>query len=125
MRYCVAHRYRERTNIMKKRRKRRIAPIIILVLVVLIVGAASVIGYGILSAGKGSKNKTEKSTEQTAENTKKHSSDDDKNSPDDYDYSLSESDSPYLIKVNRAANCVTVYSKDADGHYTVPIKAIV
>lgn len=110
---------------MKKRRKRRIAPIIILVLVVLIVGAASVIGYGILSAGKGSKNKTEKNTEQTAENTKKHSSDDDQNSPDDYDYSLSDSDSPYLIKVNRAANCVTVYSKDADGHYTVPIKAIV
>ncbi len=31
---------------------------------------------------------------------------------------------PYLIKVNRAANCTTVYGKDANGNYTVPVKAI-
>ncbi len=31
---------------------------------------------------------------------------------------------PYIIKVNRAANCITVYGKDANGEYTVPVKAI-
>lgn len=30
---------------------------------------------------------------------------------------------PYFIKVNRAANCVTVYGIDADGAYQVPVKA--
>ncbi|MBE5970455.1 MAG: L,D-transpeptidase [Lachnospiraceae bacterium] len=29
-------------------------------------------------------------------------------------------DSPYLVKVNRALNCITVYSKDDKGEYTVP-----
>ena len=32
---------------------------------------------------------------------------------------------PYWIKVNYTANTVTVYSKDANGDYTVPIKAMV
>ena len=32
---------------------------------------------------------------------------------------------PYLIRVNRLANCVTVYTKDATGAYTVPVKAMV
>lgn len=32
---------------------------------------------------------------------------------------------PYLIKVNRLANCVTVYTKDEAGEYTVPVKAMV
>lgn len=33
--------------------------------------------------------------------------------------------SPYYIKVNRLANCVTVYGKDANGEYTVPVKAMI
>lgn len=32
---------------------------------------------------------------------------------------------PYLIRVNRLANCVTIYSKDSTGQYTIPIKAMV
>ena len=32
---------------------------------------------------------------------------------------------PYWIKVNYSANTVTVYSKDADGNYTVPVRAMV
>ncbi len=32
---------------------------------------------------------------------------------------------PYYIKVNRYANTVTVYGKDANGFYTVPVKAMV
>ena len=34
-------------------------------------------------------------------------------------------DAPYYIKVNRQANCVTIYAKDESGEYTVPIKAMV
>ena len=33
--------------------------------------------------------------------------------------------SPYFIKVNYGANTVTVYTKDTDGNYTVPYKAMV
>lgn len=32
---------------------------------------------------------------------------------------------PYFIRVNRLANCVTIYGKDANGAYTVPIKAMI
>ena len=31
---------------------------------------------------------------------------------------------PYYIRVNRQANCVTIYTKDANGNYTVPVKAM-
>lgn len=32
---------------------------------------------------------------------------------------------PYYIKVNRQANCVTIYAKDENGAHTVPVKAMV
>lgn len=32
---------------------------------------------------------------------------------------------PYLIKVNKQRNCVTVYKRDGSGNYTVPVKAMV
>ena len=32
---------------------------------------------------------------------------------------------PYLIKVNRVQNCITVYKKDKGGEYTVPYRAII
>lgn len=31
---------------------------------------------------------------------------------------------PYMIMVNRAANCITVYGKDEAGKFTIPVKAI-
>jgi hypothetical protein len=31
---------------------------------------------------------------------------------------------PYLIKVNRQMNCITIYKKDKTGNYTVPYKAM-
>jgi len=34
-------------------------------------------------------------------------------------------DIPYYIKVNRAANCVTIYTKDENGNYTVPYKSMI
>lgn len=33
--------------------------------------------------------------------------------------------SPYLIKVNKQQNCVTIYEKDKKGKYTVPVKAMI
>lgn len=33
--------------------------------------------------------------------------------------------STYYIKINRQQNCVTVYERDKDGKYTVPVKAMV
>ncbi len=38
---------------------------------------------------------------------------------------LAGTDYPYLIKVNRVQNTITVYEKDQAGEYTVPVKAIV
>ena len=35
------------------------------------------------------------------------------------------SSNPYYIKINRQANTVTVYTKDANGNYTVPVRAMV
>lgn len=32
---------------------------------------------------------------------------------------------PYLIKVNKQQNCVTIYGKDSKGKYTVPVKAMI
>lgn len=33
--------------------------------------------------------------------------------------------SKYYIKINYTANCVTVYTKDSSGNYTVPVKALI
>ena len=35
------------------------------------------------------------------------------------------SSSPYYIKVNTRLNCLTVYTKDNNGEYTVPVKAMI
>ena len=35
------------------------------------------------------------------------------------------SDKPYYIKVNYGAQVVTIYKKDTDGNYTIPVKAMV
>lgn len=36
-----------------------------------------------------------------------------------------EDEFPYYIKVNRQQNCVTVYTRDENGEYTIPYKTIV
>ena len=39
---------------------------------------------------------------------------------------VAEDNTPiYKIMVNRAANCVTVYAKDNNGEFSVPVKAFV
>lgn len=32
---------------------------------------------------------------------------------------------PYFIRINNALNCVTVYTQDSDGNYTIPVKAMI
>ena len=44
---------------------------------------------------------------------------------DETELAEEEDEFPYYIKVNRQQNCVTVYTKDANGEYTIPYKAIV
>jgi Uncharacterized protein conserved in bacteria len=39
--------------------------------------------------------------------------------------SIAASSYPYLIKVNKQQNCVTVYEQDSKGKYTKPVKAMV
>lgn len=36
-----------------------------------------------------------------------------------------EEEFPYYIKVNRQQNCITIYTKDEKGEYTVPYKAMI
>lgn len=48
-----------------------------------------------------------------------------KEDDDSNNNSTTTTSSPYYIKVNRQANCVTVYEKDENGNYTVPVKAMV
>ena len=36
-----------------------------------------------------------------------------------------QNNSPYYIKVNKQQNCITIYEKDKNGKYTVPVKAMV
>lgn len=40
-------------------------------------------------------------------------------------YAKEEQKMPYLIKVNRSFNTITIYEKDKAGKYTVPVKAMV
>ena len=39
--------------------------------------------------------------------------------------SIIKSNNPYYIKINISANVVTIYSKDSEGNFTVPIKAMI
>lgn len=41
------------------------------------------------------------------------------------DFIYADSNSEYLIRVNRVSNCITVFSKAEDGNFSVPYKAIV
>lgn len=36
-----------------------------------------------------------------------------------------DNSSPYYIKVNAVANCLTIYAKDSSGNYTNPVKAFI
>ncbi len=66
--------------------------------------------------------KTVDKTADTTENTKNAG-----NSQTDVasENTEAEDEFPYYIKVNRQQNCVTIYTKDENGEYTVPYKAMI
>lgn len=41
------------------------------------------------------------------------------------DVEIKDSEYPYQIKVNRALNCVTVYTLDDEDEYTIPVRALI
>lgn len=49
---------------------------------------------------------------------------DESSSEDETESDIDPTSLPYMIKVNRAANCLTVYKQDNDGEFTIPVKAI-
>lgn len=63
----------------------------------------------------------------TEENTKENESNSNSSNSKNNNSSTSNIDnsSKYYIKVNCGANVVTIYTKDSDGNYTVPYKAMV
>ena len=109
------------------------------VFLVFTVVAVAISGNG-SGANKGEASATEKetnnqfadaSTDSTAQTLPQYSSEDE--TCGDENESTEEKTSeppvdpgtlPYMIKVNRAANCITVYGKDDSGAFTVPVKAI-
>lgn len=72
--------------------------------------------------------KTEEEPSNKAQSDKKENSDkaqNDKTQSDKNQSNTTKPKYPYYIKVNRLANCVTVYKQDENGKYTVPIKAMI
>lgn len=111
---------------MKKSRKnkRRLLPIFVIAGII-VACAITAICYGMMSSDKKVDKDYETETINIVQNNNPSENEsDDYDNHNDYDYTLSNSSSPYMVKVNRAANCVTVYAKDEGGHYTVPVKAI-
>ncbi len=72
---------------------------------------------------------TESLSEETESLLQEETQESETESEPDYDLTdvieVPDVDYPYYIKVNRQANCVTVYTMDENGEYTVPIKAMI
>ncbi len=64
-------------------------------------------------------------TNQTNDVKEENKVTEDKNSTDSKKTTSTKEEDKYYIKVNNAANVVTIYTKDANGDYTVPVKAMV
>lgn len=67
--------------------------------------------------------KTDEKTSDKTQSDKKETSNKTQNDKTQSD--TKKSKYPYYIKVNRLANCVTVYKQDENGKYTIPIKAMI
>ena len=69
---------------------------------------------------------TENQTKEIKETEEQQSSNSTENTGNDEKIEAEEEDQfPYYIKVNRQQNCVTIYTKDENGEYTVPYRAMV
>ena len=122
-----------------KRRKswfRRNLPLVILIAIaaVVIIAGSIIAGIMLSHSGKDKKNNQENQNEQTyvtdmsteettvarevvwVDNKEPESKEQEYIAPEGVYL-------PYFIKVNRAANCATVYGIDENGEYTIPVKA--
>lgn len=120
-----------------RRRKswfRRNLPLVILIAVaaLVIIGGAVTAGIMLSGANKDKKkNSNENKNEQTVISTEETTEareivwiENKEPESEETDYVVPEGvNLPYFIKVNRAANCTTVYGIDENGEYTIPVKA--
>ena len=72
-----------------------------------------------------SEEQKQEDTEKDKEEEKKAEEEEKKELEKNKNSTNKQSTPSYYIKVNRAANTVTVYTKDANGNYTVPVKSMV
>ena len=71
------------------------------------------------------KENTEGNSEGNSEkNPEEANSDDEGSGENSEESSAEEEEFPYYIKINRQQNCITIYAKDENEEYTVPVKAI-
>ena len=70
--------------------------------------------------------KLDDSTESQSENRKEDVSQKENTQKKDSQQPASdETEFPYYIKINRKQNCITIYTSDENGEYTVPYKAMI
>lgn len=93
--------------------------------------AALILAVGLTACGevssKSQKSENKKDEQNVSENKESKDSDEDaKYSPIvAKDVKVADSEYPYQIKVNRAQNCITVYTLDKDEEYTVPVRSLI
>ena len=102
------------------------AVIAVVVVVLGIIGSMKIFGYGIFK-NKNNDDKKVQTVTETEETTAAREVvwiDDKEPASKVVSYTPpADASLPYFIKVNRAANCVTVYGIDGKGEYTVAVKA--
>ncbi len=100
--------------------------IVVVCAVAVLVIAMKIFGFGFFAGDKNTDNKTDEAVkEETTQQTREVVWHEDKEPESTEVVYTPPADAkyPYYIMVNRAANCVTVYGIDADGAYTIPVKA--
>lgn len=75
--------------------------------------------------GKNSKNKAEQSDDKNTDDKDEEDGDKLYSPIVAEDVEVPKADYPYMIKVNKAQNCITVYTLDEDEEYTVPERALI
>lgn len=100
------------------------AVIAVVVILLGIFGSMKIFGYGIFKNKNSNVSEKEEITEETTAAREVVWIDDKEPASKVVSYTPpADAAFPYFIKVNRAANCVTVYGIDGKGEYTVAVKA--
>ena len=100
------------------------AVIAVVVILLGIFGSMKIFGYGIFKNKNSNVSEKEEITEETTAAREVVWIDDKEPASKVVSYTPPADEAlPYSIRVNRAANCVTVYGIDGKGEYTVAVKA--